>query len=67
MKPEPLVTLTFSNPEAKPKKETIVCDALSVRRIMQWYGAFNAGDRYTVAIDGKRAKIDANGGLLGDL
>lgn len=54
-------TLVFMNADATPKNETIRCDTGSVSRIMAWYGAYFAGDRYTVAMDGRNVPIDQNG------
>lgn len=62
-----LKTLTFRNPEAIPIVTDIRCDAASAPTIMTWYGAFHAGDKYKVAFNGKRLKIDHNGDLLGAL
>lgn len=59
--------LVFSNTDAKPKTQTIRCDTESVAPIMAWYGAFFAGDRYAVSLDGRNIKIDMNGEPEGDL
>ncbi|SEN50961.1 hypothetical protein SAMN04489859_1008109 [Paracoccus alcaliphilus] len=60
-------TLVFSNADATPKNTTIRCDTASVPDIMAWYGAYCAGDRYTVALDGRNVRIDGNGEPVGDL
>lgn len=54
-------TLVFMNADAKPKNQSILCDLASVPSIMAWYGAYFAGDRYTVAIDGRNVAMDVNG------
>lgn len=56
-------TLVFNNADATPKTEIVKCDGLSVRKIMMWYGAFHAGDRYTVTLNGRNVAIDQNGTL----
>jgi hypothetical protein len=54
-------TLIFNNADATPKTEVIRCDVASVRLIMEWYGGFFAGDRYTVTLDGRNVPMDNNG------
>jgi len=57
-------TLVFSNADATPKKKqklVVHPDAVSI--IMAWYGAFCAGDRYTVTVDGRNIPMDQNGEL----
>jgi len=56
-----MVTLVFNNADATPKTEVIRCDDPSVAKIMAWYGAFHAGDRYTVTADGRNVRMDMNG------
>ena len=53
--------LVFNNADATPKTEVIECAPGSVPNIMAWYGAFFAGDRYTVAFDGRNIPMDLNG------
>jgi len=53
--------LVFNNADAKPKTVRVMCDAASVPDIMAWYGAYFAGDRYTVALDGRNVPMDQNG------
>ncbi len=53
--------LVFSNADATPKNTRVMCDAASVQHIMSWYGAFFAGDRYTVAFNGRNVRMDING------
>ena len=56
--------LSFTNPQARPKVQTVKCDVASVPLIMAWYGAYFAGDDYEVHLDGLRVKIDRNGEQL---
>lgn len=53
--------LVFMNADANPKNHTVLCDAASVPYIMAWYGEYFAGDRYTVAMDGRNVAMDQNG------
>ena len=53
--------LVFMNADATPKNHTVLCDAASVPYITAWYGAYCAGDRYTVAMDGRNVVMDHNG------
>ena len=62
-----MVRLVFNNAEATPKTEVIECDRASVPSIMAWYGAYFAGDRYTVAMDGRNVAMDINGEPVGEL
>ncbi len=57
--------LVFNNADATPKTERIECSAESVPLIMAWYGSHFAGDRYTVALDGRNVRIDQNGEPVG--
>lgn len=65
------VQLTFVNRTAgqcrdDPRpyvKEEVRCTRASCPTIMQWYGAFCAGDDYDVLIDGIKQQIDLNGEL----
>lgn len=57
--------LVFMNADATPKNQTIRCDLASVPEIMAWYGAYFAGDRYTVALDGHNVPMDQNGEPIG--
>lgn len=56
-----LARLIFNNADAKPRSIVIECTAASVAHIMAWYGAYFAGDRYTVTLDGRNVPIDHNG------
>ena len=59
--------LVFSNADASPKNICIVCDKSSVPHIMQWYGGFCAGDRYTVTYQGRNIRMDLYGEPLSDI
>lgn len=56
-----LVTLVFNNADATPKSEVVHVHPDSVAQVMRWYGAFSAGDRYTVTQDGRNIRMDLNG------
>jgi hypothetical protein len=57
-------TLVFMNADATPKNISVRCSAESVAPIMDWYGAYWAGDRYTVAFNGRNIPMDINGESL---
>tara|TARA_R110000822_G_scaffold86011_2_gene200735 strand:+ start:2142 stop:2336 length:195 start_codon:yes stop_codon:yes gene_type:complete len=57
--------LKFVNADATPKTEIIHVDAEALPRVMEWYGAFHAGDWYDVFIDGLKVAKDQNGALIG--
>jgi len=61
------VTLSFINNDATPKAVTFDVSKDGVAPIMSWYGAYHAGDRYSVHVDGVKVKKDQNGELKGDL
>ena len=48
-----IVKLVFNNADATPKTTSVTLHADDVPNVMAWYGAFYAGDRYTVARDGR--------------
>jgi hypothetical protein len=56
-----MIRLVFNNADATPKTAVIECSAASVLAIMAWYGAYHAGDRYTVAANGRNVPMDHNG------
>lgn len=56
-----LVSLVFNNADAKPKTQVVHVSRGSVPQVMAWYGAYYAGDRYTVAVDGRNVRMDQNG------
>lgn len=57
--------LKFVNLDARPKTQVLHVDVASVEPIMAWYGAYYAGDRYSVFFDGQRLEKDQNGELVG--
>jgi len=56
--------LTFTNLDAVFKVLTVFCDRTSVPHIMAWYGAYYAGDRYSVMFDGQKVEKDLNGEMI---
>lgn len=60
IQPKPVV-LAFDNKDAIPKKTTVLLHRDAVAPVMAWYGAYFAGDRYTVTINGEPQAIDQNG------
>ena len=56
-----MVRLVFSNADATPKTTVLDVSAEAVPDIMAWYGAYCAGDRYTVSVDGRNVPMDQNG------
>jgi len=62
-----MIRLVFNNADAKPKTELIECSAASVPAVMTWYGAYHAGDRYTVTVNGRNVPMDHNGKLLAEI
>ena len=56
-----IVTLVFNNADAIPKSEVLRVHRDAVARVMAWYGAYYAGDRYTVTVDGRNVRMDQNG------
>jgi hypothetical protein len=59
-----MVRLVFSNAETKPKTVALDVSQESVAPIMAWYGAYHAGDRYTVTVDGRNVPFDPNGEII---
>lgn len=59
--------LRFINSDASPKELVVVVDKASVSAIMAWYGAYYAGDRYRVLLDGVKVEKDQNGELVSPL
>ena len=56
------VTVVFNNADAKPKSQVVHVHPDSLEQVMEWYGAFFIGDRYTVTVDGRKVPLDINGG-----
>ena len=54
-------TLAFSKADATPKNVALDVSASAVSHVMAWYGAYHAGDRYTVTLDGRNVPMDQNG------
>lgn len=63
----PTCELKFTNKDAGPETVTLEVSPESVALIMAWYGAYYAGDRYTVHFADKLLKKDLNGELVGGL
>lgn len=59
--------LKFINADATPRECVLHVSATSIAPVMDWYGSFYAGDQYRVFVDGKRVKVDQNGGLIGSV
>ena len=55
------VKLVFSNADATPKTTVLHLRRDAVPHVMAWYGAYFAGDRYTVTMDGRNVRMDQNG------
>lgn len=58
-----IVELLFCNKDAVDTTTSIFCCTKSVPHILAWYGAYWAGDDYTVTMDGKPLRLDLNGEL----
>lgn len=58
-----IVNLKFVNVDAIPKIEKIRVEQSAVSRIMDWYGAFYAGDDYHVYINNRLQAMGINGEL----
>ncbi|MBX4911478.1 hypothetical protein HJA82_29630 [Rhizobium bangladeshense] len=61
------VKIRFHNRDAKPKKIEFDISKAAVAPVMAWYGAFHAGDIYTVFVDDVEVAKDLNGELVGEL
>ena len=59
-----MARLVFSNADAKPHNVALDLSLDSVPHVMAWYGAYCAGDRYTVTLDGRNVPMDHNGEML---
>lgn len=59
--------LQFINSDARPKKQVLHVETASIEPIMAWYGAYYAGDRYRVLVDGLTVEKDQNGELVGQV
>lgn len=58
-----IVTLKFVNHDASPTVQEMRVDRDAVERIMDWYGAYYAGDDYEVYVNGRRQSLGINGEL----
>ena len=58
-----MISLRFVNRTANDEV-AIMCDVSSLRVILRWYGAFNAGDDYDAFRDGEKLNLDINGELI---
>lgn len=60
-----VIKLEFSNwtagDEFNAKEDCIWVDREGAEKVMEWYGAFYAGDDYTVYSNGKPIELDING------
>ena len=59
--------LRFLNEDATPKEVVLDVSKSAVAPIMEWYGAYFAGDTYRVFVDDTEVAKDQNGQLVGDL
>lgn len=62
-----MIELKFINSDARPKQCVLHIDKRDVHHVMAWYGAYYAGDRYAVYVDGAKVEKDQNGELVGEL
>jgi len=64
-----IVTLRFENRDAVDDGALVTEMKISrnaVRDVMDWYGAFYAGDDYDVRINGRKQRLGINGELEPD-
>jgi hypothetical protein len=55
-------SLKFINQDAIPREcEIMLADKLGIVPVMDWYGAYFAGDDYRVMIDGREVPMGING------
>jgi hypothetical protein len=62
-KPETIVTLHFANRDATPQVVMLRVERSAASHIMNWYGAYFAGDDYDVFINGTKQDLGINGEL----
>ena len=60
-----LVELRFDNPESELHSPTMSVERNACPAIMEWYGAYCAGDDYRVFINGEQARLGINGEIEG--
>lgn len=58
------VKIEIKNNDACQTHWVMQVDAASVEQIVEWYGAFYAGDDYTVTLDGVLQTLDHNGEIV---
>ena len=58
-----IVKLKFVNRDATPRIEEMRVEQSAVSRIMDWYGAYYAGDDYDVYINNRLQNLGINGEL----
>lgn len=58
------VVIQIVNPDATDCWLTMKVDAASVANIIMWYGAFYAGDDYTVSLNGVAQTLNHNGEII---
>lgn len=59
-----MIELKFVNSDARPKTVALQVATAAVPHIMDWYGAYFAGDRYAVYLDGEKIVKDHNGEMI---
>ena len=66
-----MVKLEFENRDAGPELSPTRWDCMHIdpdgaKLVMEWYGAFYAGDDYTVYYNGQKVEVDINGEWMYD-
>jgi hypothetical protein len=56
-----IVELKFQNSDATPRTTIVHCEEADIPNITTWYGAYCAGDRYSVWVEGVKVFKDRNG------
>lgn len=59
--------LEFVNKRSKSASVSMLVEDNAIAEVMKWYGAYHAGDRYTVKVDDVTVRKDRNGELAGKL
>ena len=59
-----MAELRFIDLDARPTTQILHVSNDSIAPIMAWYGAYYAGDRYSVFVDGEKVAKDHNGELI---
>lgn len=60
-----IVEMRFDNPESELHSVAIQIERKDCAAVMDWYGAYCAGDDYRVYINGEEAPLGVNGELEG--